>query len=294
MGKVFISYRRQDTRQIAGRIFDRLEAKFGKGNVFFDVDSIPFGVDFHDFLNAQVAQADTVLVLIGHGWADARDEAGARRLDNPDDFVRIEVEAALARNIPLGAVLIDGAPMPRAEQLPGSLRPLCRRNAAFLDSGRDFHVHMDRLIADLERHLQRTEAPPPEKPEAETKREAAKKTPALTVADVIARKGQWIKEFSIDFRASSAPSVFQHLFIVVDGHKSLSSGCILTGREWDRTSKPFWTVIHGKFTGEWSCISIYEIAYLGPHWRDEFFPISEDLMNKEKGEYKNSIVYAAK
>src|SRR5262249_35776414 len=94
-----------------------------------------------------------VLVLIGHGWAESKDEAGRRRLDNLDDFVRIEVESALKRNIPMGALLIDGAPMPRAEQLPDSMRALPRFNAAPVDAGRDFHTHMDRLVADLERHL---------------------------------------------------------------------------------------------------------------------------------------------
>jgi hypothetical protein len=118
-----------------------------------DIDSIPFGVDFHDFLSGRVGEAKTVLALIGHGWADASDEAGNRRLDNPDDFVRIEIEAALQRGIPLGAVLIDGAPMPRPEQLPETMSALTRRNAAFLDSGRDFNIHMNRLIADLEGHL---------------------------------------------------------------------------------------------------------------------------------------------
>ncbi|HKJ61572.1 MAG TPA: toll/interleukin-1 receptor domain-containing protein, partial [Hyphomicrobiales bacterium] len=70
MTKIFISYRRQDTRQIAGRIFDRLEAKFGRDHVFMDIDSIPFGVDFHEFLSKQVGRAETVLALIGHDWAD--------------------------------------------------------------------------------------------------------------------------------------------------------------------------------------------------------------------------------
>ncbi|MGO9171506.1 MAG: formylglycine-generating enzyme family protein [Rhodomicrobium sp.] len=94
-----------------------------------------------------------MLVLIGQGWAEAKDEAGRRRLDNPDDFVRIEIESALRRNIPMGAVLIDGAAMPRPEQVPQSMRAFLRFHAAPVDAGRDFHPHMDRLIADLERHL---------------------------------------------------------------------------------------------------------------------------------------------
>jgi TIR domain len=160
MTAIFISYRRQDTKQIAGRIFEKLEDKLGSGSVFMDIDSIPFGVDFHRFLDEAVARAGIVLVLIGHGWAEAKDEAGRRRLDNLDDFVRIEVESALKRKIPMGAVLVDGAPMPRAEQLPESMRALLRFNAAPVDAGRDFHTHMDRLIDDLERHLNREAGPP--------------------------------------------------------------------------------------------------------------------------------------
>jgi formylglycine-generating enzyme required for sulfatase activity len=155
MAEVFISYRRQDAKAIAGRIFDRLEARFGRDAVFMDIDSIPPGVDFPEWLSENVAQASVVLALIGHAWVDARDEQGQRRLDNPNDFVRIEIEAALARKIPVVPLLIDGAPFPRIEELPTSLQPLTRRNAAFLDAGRDFNVHIARLIAAVEPYLKR-------------------------------------------------------------------------------------------------------------------------------------------
>ncbi len=150
MTKIFISYRRQDLKAIAGRIFDRLEAKFGGDAVFMDIETIPPGVDFHEWLNESVAKASVVLALIGRGWVDARDEHGLKRLENPNDFVRIEIEAALACKIPVIPLLIDGAPFPRIEELPPSLQPLTRRNAAFLDAGRDFNVHMARLIAAVE------------------------------------------------------------------------------------------------------------------------------------------------
>lgn len=152
MTRIFISYRRQDTLAIAGRIFDRLEAKFGSNGVFMDIDSIPPGVDFHGWLDDEVSQASVVLALIGAGWLNAQDEAGLRRLDSPNDFVRIEIETALRRSIPLVPVLIGGASMPRADELPESLRPVLRRHAAEVDMGRDFHRHMDRLIVWLERH----------------------------------------------------------------------------------------------------------------------------------------------
>ena len=97
MTAIFISYRRQDTKQIAFRIFEKIEERLGAGAAFIDMDRIPFGVDFYTYLDEAVANASIVLVLIGHAWAEAKDEAGRRRLDNPDDFVRIEVESALRR-----------------------------------------------------------------------------------------------------------------------------------------------------------------------------------------------------
>ena len=115
-----------------------------------DIDSVPLGVDFQEWLNKSVAKASVVLALIGRGWVDARDEHGLRRLENPNEFVRIEIEAALARKITVIPLLIDGAPFPRVEDLPASLQPLTRRNAAFLDAGRDFNVHIARLIAAVE------------------------------------------------------------------------------------------------------------------------------------------------
>lgn len=153
MSKIFISYRRQDTRAIVGRVFDRLEMKFGRDAIFVDIDSIPPGVDFHAWLNSRVAEAVIVVALIGPGWADVTDETGRRRLDNPNDFVRIEIEATLARDIPLIPLLIDGAQMPDTKALPETMQALTRRNASFLDSGRDFNANISRLIEALKRHL---------------------------------------------------------------------------------------------------------------------------------------------
>ena len=139
MTKIFISYRREDAKLIVGRIFDRLKAKFGREGVFMDIDSMPAGVDFRTHLGRELSQASAALVLIGQGWADARDEHGRRRLENPDDFVRIEIETMLKRGIPLVPVLFGGAPMPRPSQLPESMQPLLFRNALQLDVGRGFH-----------------------------------------------------------------------------------------------------------------------------------------------------------
>ena len=89
---IFISYRRVDTPHVAGRLFDRLEARFGTGNVFMDVDSIPLGVDFRAHLDEAVGRCDVLLAVIGDSWLESRD--GERRLDDASDFVRIEIESA--------------------------------------------------------------------------------------------------------------------------------------------------------------------------------------------------------
>jgi formylglycine-generating enzyme required for sulfatase activity len=128
-GKIFINYRRDDSIGTAGRLHDRLAQTFGRDKLFMDVDHIPAGVDFVAHLNRQVASCNAILVIIGPNWLDAKDESGGRRLDNPDDFVTLEIAAALARDIRVIPVLVDGARMPKADKLPDSIKPLVRRNA---------------------------------------------------------------------------------------------------------------------------------------------------------------------
>jgi len=99
-GKIFINYRRDDSISTAGRLHDRLAQTFGRKNLFMDVDHIPAGVDFVEYLNSQVTACDVFLAIIGPNWLDSKDDDGRRRFDNPDDFVTIEIAAALARKIP--------------------------------------------------------------------------------------------------------------------------------------------------------------------------------------------------
>jgi hypothetical protein len=128
--KIFISYRRADSRKDAARIYDRLVEAFGKENVFKDVDSIPLGKDFRGILREAVAQCDVQLVVIGKQWLDIRDEFGKRRLDDPNDFVRIEVASSLQRDSCLVIpVLVDSSLMPRDIDLPADLRELAYKNA---------------------------------------------------------------------------------------------------------------------------------------------------------------------
>ena len=135
-GGIFISYRRDDSRHAAGRLVDRLGQTFAREQLFMDVDNIPLGLDFVKVLGDKVAQCEVMLVVIGPQWLEARDERGQRRLDDANDFVRIEVEQALARDVRVVPVLVDGAAPPRAEQLPGSMQPLARRQATRLSHER--------------------------------------------------------------------------------------------------------------------------------------------------------------
>lgn len=128
-GKIFVNYRRSDTLATAGRLYDRLAQTFGRRSVFMDVDKIPAGVDFTDHLKAQVEGADAFLVIIGPGWLGALDEHDRPRISRPDDFVAIEIAAALQKNIRVIPVLVDGANMPRERELPDLLKGLARRNA---------------------------------------------------------------------------------------------------------------------------------------------------------------------
>jgi hypothetical protein len=117
--------------------------------VFIDIDSIPPGADFVDILERQVEVSEMVLALIGPGWLrNADPKTGRRRLDNPKDFVRIEICAALSRAIPVVPVLLEGAPMPEEDQLPEDMRILVRRQAEFVDY-RTFDADVDRLIKRL-------------------------------------------------------------------------------------------------------------------------------------------------
>jgi outer membrane protein assembly factor BamB len=133
-GRIFLSYRREETQHLAGRLADRLVERFGESQVFMDIDSIPPGVDFAEAIQRAVSGCDVLLALIGRQWTTLADEQGRRRIDDPDDFVVLEIRAALDRNIPVIPVLADGAAMPQRRELPKGLEQLSRRNAARLDA----------------------------------------------------------------------------------------------------------------------------------------------------------------
>src|SRR6266850_7181377 len=145
---IAISYRREDSLPIAGRLYDRLQAKFGKKNVFMDFDSIPPGADFRQHIKQMIERSKLVIAIIGPHWLGEQPDT-SRRIDNPADFVRLEIAYALQRGIPVIPVLVNNALMPPPEKLPQEIEGLAFRNALTLDTGIDFHHHADRLITGI-------------------------------------------------------------------------------------------------------------------------------------------------
>jgi hypothetical protein len=141
---IFINYRRMDSEDVTGRMYDRLATEFGKGSVFKDVEDILPGVDFRRVLEHEVASTDVMLSVIGPDWVN-RENKG--RLNNANDYVRFEIETALKRGIPVIPVLVRRRErLPQSRHLPSSLRDLLFRNAVQVRPDPDFHHDMDRLI----------------------------------------------------------------------------------------------------------------------------------------------------
>jgi hypothetical protein len=142
---IFINYRREEAQAAAGRLYDLLENEFGRERIFFDVDSIMPGKDFAEELSGRVAECDIFLSVVGKGWLDVKDHKGERRIDNPTDWVRIEIESALQHKKHVIPVLVDGAEMPSPDDLPDSLAAFTRRNAVRLTHDR-FRADVQGLV----------------------------------------------------------------------------------------------------------------------------------------------------
>src|SRR3954453_14502533 len=142
---IFLSYRRGDTQWAARGIYDRLVDRYGRGNVFRDLDAIPPGARFRDYVEMKISESDVLVLLIGKAWASYADETGRRRLEQPRDPVRLEVETALRVGLPIIPVRVEGAPMPTEGDLVPSIIDLLEFNAAEVtDSRWDYDV--DKLL----------------------------------------------------------------------------------------------------------------------------------------------------
>jgi TIR domain len=168
MTKISISYRRKDSDAITGRIFDRLVAHYGAGAVFRDIDNIPPGYDFRKYISSALESTDILLAVVGPQWTGKTE--GRIRIHEVTDLVRIEIEAALRKDIPVVPLLIGNATMPDPSELPDGLKDFAFRNAVKVDALEDFDDHVKRLIRNLDRlletsaHVQEKVAPPAREP----------------------------------------------------------------------------------------------------------------------------------
>jgi TIR domain len=158
MSKIFISYRRRDSPGFAGRICDHVSLRFGNDAVFRDVETLEGGVDFVEAINKAVGDCAALILVVGPNWLHVTDARGKRRLDNPDDFVRMELAVALARKIRVIPVLVEGAQMPSADELPDDLRAVTRRQAIEVTDSR-FESEIEEVIRALESVLGRPSEP---------------------------------------------------------------------------------------------------------------------------------------
>jgi len=139
--RIFVCYRREDTRWLAGRLYDRLQERYGAERVFRDTDAIGPGIKYTEAINTALNECRVLLALIGDAWLTAVDASGRRRVDAARDMVRIEIETALEKNIPIIPVLVQGARMPSEDELPSSIADLALYNASEVtDSRWDYDV----------------------------------------------------------------------------------------------------------------------------------------------------------
>ena len=149
MARICLSYRRSDSSAITGRIYDHLAQRYGVDSVFMDVGSIPYGVDYRDHIRNVFEGAKILVAIMGPGWLGPQSE-GEKRIHERIDPVRVEIQTALLEDIFILPVLVEGAMMPAAVELPSALKPLSYRNALRVESGSDFSFHIERLIASID------------------------------------------------------------------------------------------------------------------------------------------------
>lgn len=157
-GQIVLSYRRSDSDVITGRIRDNLANHYGEHAVFMDVDSIPLGVDYREQMREALSDNKIMIAVIGPKWLGGRGKNA--RINASNDPVRIELETAFQQGMRIIPVLVSGATMPKAADLPQSLQGLCYINAGEVDGGRDFRQHMSKLVYAIDQILKPGESPP--------------------------------------------------------------------------------------------------------------------------------------
>jgi tetratricopeptide (TPR) repeat protein len=203
MNNIFISYRREDAADVTGRINDRLRQQYGEEFIFTDIDKIPLGVDFRKSIDKEVGQCKILLVIIGRNWLTIKDNKGQQRLFDPGDFVSIEIESALRRDISVIPLLVQGAEMPSTSMLPESLWELSFRNGIPIRPDPDFHNDMNRLINGLDKQFREEQVEEPKR-NADTERKTIEEqkikcqdTIKLDLKDAVAFRKLGIEKYDL-------------------------------------------------------------------------------------------------
>lgn len=220
MNDVFISYRREDSSDICGRIYDRLELLLGAKRVFKDVDNIPPGVDFREHINAALNRCTAALVVIGPKWLSSANADGQRRIDDPDDFVRIEIEGLLKRGVPVIPVLVYGATMPSSTDLPPSLAPLAYRQAVIVRPDPDFRRDVEHVVSALRTSAAKS------KPVARPRAEAPKGGSGAAAAAAEWPRGKMVQVASI------VSLIFSLIGIAAIGSNSVAAAVTFISLGW--------------------------------------------------------------
>lgn len=153
---IFVSYRRDDSHLFTGRLVDRLNDHYGKEHVFLDIKSIPPGVDFRNRITNGIENCDVLLSIIGPRWAGVQNN-DTRRLDHPKDYVRNEIETAFSNDVPIIPIFVDDTPVPKASELPDSIKDLVYVCGFAMDSDIDFHHHVKKLFHAIDSIVQQRE-----------------------------------------------------------------------------------------------------------------------------------------
>lgn len=213
---IFISYRREDTSGYAGRLFDSLAKHFGK-QVFMDIDTIEPGVDFVQVIEQAVSSCDVLIALVGRQWLTVADTTGHRRLDNPEDFVHIEITTALNRNIRVIPVLVQGASMPSQQNLPEALATLARKNAIEISDSR-WAYDVKRLVKVVKEELARRKR----STTLSTTNQGQNKSPNSTLTKIFEGRYMWLRLHSPSFWLVITVIGLTCLALTIAGYKLIS------------------------------------------------------------------------
>lgn len=207
-GRIFISYRREDSQGSTGRLYDHLRNRFPQSEIFMDIDAIAPGEDFVESIEAAVGTCSVLVAVIGKNWLQISDRQGRPKLSNDSDFVRTEIRAALQRNISIIPVLVENALMPSPDDLPDDLKLFTRRNAIELSFSR-FDIDSDRLITRIQQILNKldTQAKAEEEKKRETQEQLRKQQTdenQIKQKEAKAKQDEVIKQ-SIPYKQPLAP-----------------------------------------------------------------------------------------